>query len=123
MLVATSHMRAVSGYKNNEINISTLSHQTVYQVINGCFRKKNCIILIWRYTFPKSKPIGFTQEKKYLWLSNDVECRTTIKKLGVDKINQLLNINLPPNTPANVLSNSMIDYLNNTSNFNQIFKF
>ena len=68
------------------------------------------------------KETGLTKTQLHNWLISD-ECRTAIGNLGIDKINQLLNVNLPPNTPANILSNSIIDYLDNTSNFNQIFKF
>jgi len=68
------------------------------------------------------KETGLTKSQLNAWLKT-TECRTAIESLGVDKINTLLGINLPPNTPANILSNSLIDYLNNTNNFNRIFKF
>jgi len=67
------------------------------------------------------KETGLTKEQLHDWLIKP-ECRRAIERLGATKVNKLLNrSDLTDNIPE-FISDAIIDYLNNPSNYNKIFK-
>jgi hypothetical protein len=66
------------------------------------------------------KDTGLTKTQLNTWLNTDV-CKSAIQKLGGAKVNQLLGrTDLTDDIPE-LISDAVIDYLNNTSNYNTIF--
>ena len=68
------------------------------------------------------KETGLTKTQLHNWLISD-ECRTAIGNLGYEKINTLFGTNFDEFTSASSLSQTVIDYFNNSQNFNSVFKY
>lgn len=69
----------------------------------------------------KRAPAGLTKNKLNTWL-NKTSNKQAIENLGYDKINQLFSTSFDEFTPNSQLSQTVIDYFNNTNNYNAIFK-
>ena len=65
------------------------------------------------------KQTNFSKETLTGYLTNN---RTSIENLDVEKINQLFLTRFRANTPKSEISDAVINYFNNQSNYLKIFK-
>ncbi|MEO8239775.1 MAG: hypothetical protein ABI576_16850 [Flavobacterium sp.] len=65
------------------------------------------------------KNTTLTKDKLVGWLTDN---KSSIEKLGYEKINKLFGKNFDDFTPSNELSQASIDYFANINNYNKIFK-